>query len=392
MTRDRDKWALIERFCARDDLSSYDPYDIWKTSLGFEIKRLYNRSRWFAPLAAAAAAADLLNNERRLFYQRQEFPIVRAFAAMALLNLYERRPSNATLDYARRHLEWLAAHSCAGYKGHCWGLAFRHTVSRTLLHDANTPFSVITAYPLEAFVRFHQLTEGSPFQCVVDGIYRFFDQDIQVMYEDDEALATSYGPTRDRIVHNAISYTLYAYSLLLPSVPAARRGHVEAKIKKLYRYLRKAQRPDGSWFYSAGGRSFIDCFHSCILLKNLLKTNRAVPLEGCTDVVYAGYKYLHSRMLDTRHFLFKRFSVTNKPSLVKFDLYDNAEVLNLALLLGDRRVADKLLASVIRHFCSGTDIYSQIDLFGARRSKNTLRWAVMPFLYALSQCVEFSEP
>jgi hypothetical protein len=92
-------------------------------------------------------------------------------------------------------------------------------------------------------------------------------------------------------------------------------------------------------------------------------------------------------MLDTRHFLFKRFSVKNKPSIVKFDLYDNAEMLNLALLLGDRCVADKLIASIDRNFRAGTDIYSQIDLFGVRRSRNTLRWAVMPYLYALSQTV-----
>ncbi len=372
--------ALIERFCAQEDLSTYDPYDMWKTRAGFEIKRLYNRSRWFAPLAVAAAAADLLNNRRRLFYKKQEYAAVRAFAAMALLNLYEKQPDARFLDYARRHLEWLAAHRSAGYKGYGWGLGFRHTVSRALLHDANTPFAVITPYALEAFVRFRRIAGGAQYQHVIDGIRRFFDEDIQVMHEDDETLATSYGPSRDRIVHNAVSYTMYAYALLLPD-------GVEAKIRKLYRYLRNAQRPDGSWFYAAGAGSFIDCFHSCILLKNLVKTNRIVPLAGCMDVVYAGYKYLHSHMLDTRRFLFKRFSVRNKPSLIRYDLYDNAEMLNLALLLGDRHVADKLLASIDRHFRAGQDIYSQIDLFGARRSKNTLRWAVMPYLYALSQMV-----
>ncbi len=387
MQVDRDKWELIEGFCARDDLSTYDPYDVWKTSAGFEIKRLYNRSRWFAPLAAVAAAADLVNNERRLFYKKQEYAIVRAFAAMALMNLYERRPTRPVLDYAKRHLEWLAAHHCTGYKGYGWGLGFRHTVSRTLLHDANTPFAVITPYPLEAFIRFGRIAGGSPFQSVIDGIRRFFDEDIQVMYEDDDVLATSYGPSRDRIVHNAVSYTMYAYSLLLPSVPQPRRACVEAKIGKLYRYLRKAQLPDGSWFYAAGGGSFIDCFHSCILLKNLVKTNRILPLDGCMDVVYAGYKYLHSHMLDARRFLFRRFSVKNKPSIIRYDLYDNAEMLNLALLLDDRRLADKLLASINRHFRAGLDIYSQIGVFGVRRSRNTLRWAVMPFLYALSQTV-----
>ena len=198
-------------------------------------------------------------------------------------------------------------------------------------------------------------------------------------------LATSYGPSRDRIVHNAISYTMYASRCFCRGRRPGERAYVERRSSELYRYLRKAQRPDGSWFYSSGSQSFIDCFHSCILLKNLIKTNNTVALDRCMDIVYAGYKYLHSCMLDTQHFLFKRFSVKNKPSLIQFDLYDNAEMLNLALMLGDRHVADKLLASINRHFRAGPDIYSQIDLFGARRSKNTLRWAVMPFLYALSQ-------
>ena len=38
----------------------------------------------------------LLNNENICFAGGQEFPIVRAFAAMTLLNLYEKRPSDST--------------------------------------------------------------------------------------------------------------------------------------------------------------------------------------------------------------------------------------------------------------------------------------------------------
>jgi hypothetical protein len=73
---------------------------------------------------------------------------------------------------------------------------------------------------------------------------------------------------------------------------------------------------------------------------------------------------------------------------VRFDLYDNAEMLNLAMLLGDSRLAQSLLASVLQHFCRALDVYSQIDFIGRRRNKNTLRWAVMPFLYAVSEIVQ----
>src|SRR5579862_3857956 len=36
---------LIERFCLQDDLSTYDPYDIWKTPAGLKVKKLYNAHR-----------------------------------------------------------------------------------------------------------------------------------------------------------------------------------------------------------------------------------------------------------------------------------------------------------------------------------------------------------
>ncbi len=82
--------------------------------------------------------------------------------------------------------------------------------------------------------------------------------------------------------------------------------------------------------------------------------------------------------------LFKRFSKSNKPSIVKFDLYDNAEMLNLAILMGDGSMVGELRKAIEKNFCVGEDIYSQIDIMGKKRNKNMLRWAVMPYLYALS--------
>jgi hypothetical protein len=75
----------------------------------------------------------------------------------------------------------------------------------------------------------------------------------------------------------------------------------------------------------------------------------------------------------------------NKPSLVRFDLYDNAEMLNLAIMFSDYHLADQLANAIDRYFCNGHDVYSEIDFLGIRRNKNTLRWAVLPYVYALSQ-------
>jgi hypothetical protein len=385
--------ALIEHFCAQDDLASYDPYDIWKTSVGFRVKKLYYRHPRLGLLPAAVLSLfdDLVNGELRLFYTRDEYPIVRALAALCLFNLYRRDRDTRYLEIAKRHLQWLLANSCEGYKGYCWGLGFENAVNRNLVYGSRSPFSTITPYALEAFVHYSQLTGDTEFHPAIERIFEFFDKDIQVMEEDDQAVATSYGPFRDRTVINAVSYTMYSYCLCLAYAPKSQRQRMEAKVRKLYTYIRRNQRMDGSWFYSPHGNSFIDCFHSSIVLKNVIKSDRIVELDDTAAVVTAGYEYLKKAFFDDRYFLFKRFSVANKPGLVRFDLYDNAEVLNLAMLVGDVGLVERLLPSVIRHFCKGLDVYSQIDLIGARRNRNTLRWAVMPFLYAVSGMVAAGE-
>jgi hypothetical protein len=374
--------GLIEHFCFQDDLSTYDPYDIWKTSAGFRVKQWYNAHprSGVAPAAVFTLFDTLVNNRSRAFYDRMDYAVVRATAALCLLNLFEVQPNERHITYARLHLDWLLLNSCKGYKGLGWGLGFPHAVSREIVYSSNTPFTTITPYALEALIKYSRVTGETRYDEAILRVKRFFNQDVVVMEDDGTAMVTSYGPQHDRKVINAVSYTMYAHSLLEGSKGLKRIG-------KLYEYIRRHQNEDGSWLYSPDGSSFIDCFHSCIVLKNLIKTSQLVPLDGVTSVVRSGYEYVRRTLFDAEHSLFRRFSVTNKYGIVRFDLYDNAEALNLALLMDDQEHAKELLASIDRHFRNGMDIYSQIDLFGFRRNKNTLRWAVMPFLYAASQMV-----
>jgi hypothetical protein len=378
--------VLIEHFCNQDDLSSYDPYDIWHTAPGFYLKKLYYRRPYWGlfPAVVFAGFDNLLNHKFRWFYTRNEYPIVRALAALCLLNLHRNDGDPRRLEGAHQHLRWLLAHSCRGYSGFCWGLGVPNAV-KEVVYAESTPLSTITPYALEAFINFADASGDTRCDSVIESIFQFFDRDIQVMDANDEGMATSYGPFRDRIVINAVSYTMYSCALALAYVPQQDKSRIQTKIRRLYAYICRHQQGDGSWFYSPQAGSFIDCFHSCIVLKNLVKTGRIVGLDHSSAVVAAGYDYLKRSLLDERHLLFKRFSVRNKPGLVRFDLYDNAEALNLALLLGDLGFAESLLASILEHFCKGLDIYSQIDFIGGQRNKNTLRWAVMPLLYTISQ-------
>lgn len=380
---------LIERFCIGDDLSTHDPYDVWKTGLGFQVKQLYNRRPWagLGPAAMLTVFDAFVNNGMRIGYRRQEYPIVRATAALCLLNRYVKGGQQRHLLAAGRHLDWLVENSCRGYTGHCWGLGFPYGAGPAIVYGVNTPLSTMTPYVLEALVRYAVVTGEERFPYAIESIFRFIDRDIQVMAEDHESMATSYGPFLDRIVINAISYTMYSLALARPYVIGQPKQRVEEKIGKLYRYIQRTQRPDGSWLYSPQGRSFIDCFHSCFVLKNVFKTNQLTPLPESENLIATGYAYIKRAFFDEKRCLFRRFSLTNKPGIVRFDLYDNAEMLNLAVLLGDRDLAVRLLDSIRTEFCRGMDVYSQIVVSGTLRNRNTLRWAVLPFLHAASQII-----
>jgi hypothetical protein len=282
------------------------------------------------------------------------------------------------------HVEWLARNHSSNCSGYGWGLGFEHAATAKVIYDKNTPFSTITPYPLEAFVSYRDVTEDTQFDHVIRGVYDFLEHDIKIMIENERHLVTSYGTTRDRVVINAVSYTLYSYALLRDFVDNGNRRNVNDKIVRLYQFVKDQQRGDGSWLYSPENKSFIDCFHSCIVLKNIVKADRLVELEGAKQLVDRGYKYLKANFADKQSGLFRRFSLQNKPSLVKFDLYDNAEMLNLGILMRDWGLVERLSRAIAQTFRRGMDVYSQVDIFGRRYNKNMLRWAVMPYLYALS--------
>ena len=386
MSISADRLAQIKSTCMRQDLSTYDPYDIWMTSLGWRLKDLFNRRRKLALLPAAAVTLldTYLNDRLRLFCKRREYPIVRAWAALILLNLYRQQPSPEMLEGVRNHLLWLRDHSCHGYHGPCWGLGFHYAVMPDYHYDSNMPLTTMSQYPLEAFVSYADISGDLQFDTTIRGVFEFLEHDVQVMEETDEYMATSYAAFRDRKVINAVSYVMFSYALLLPYLNEDRRSEVTEKIQKLFNYIAHHQNPDGSWLYSPEGRSFIDCYHSCIVLKNLVKTNGIVSLPECERLVDRGYAYLKENFQSPSNGLFKRFALANKPSLVRYDLYDNAEMLSLAARMGDTQLAGELSRSIERHFIRGDEIFSHIDSLGVRHGPGRLRWAIFPYYHALT--------
>jgi len=155
---------------------------------------------------------------------------------------------------------------------------------------------------------------------------------------------------------------------------------------KLFHFIKQHQNTDGSWYYEPNTSSpFIDCFHSCFVLKNLFIAKQYHSFTDIDNVITKGYEYITSNFKDPSSGLYKRFTLSNKPSLITDDLYDNAEMIGLSTSINEIKEATSLVIAVKQHFHRNRDIYSQCDRFGILRNKNTLRWALMPYLYSLAQ-------
>jgi len=380
----------IERYLLKDNLATYDPYDIWITYIGKKTKQLYYKNRYLGLLPAGVLTIyDLyVNNGLRLGYQKQEYPIVRGQASLALLNLYKQNGDKTYLQYAKKHIDWLLSNSSKGYSGYCWGINFDWVYSANDTYDKNTPFSTHTPYPLEAMVEYYHITKDKIVEEAIKSVFLFLEKDIKVMLEGRNRLILSYGVEQDRIVTNANAYIMYSYALLIEFLPQ-KEEYIKSKIYKIYNFLVSIQREDGSWLYSPYEQhTFIDCFHSAFVIKNIIKTNQIIELNGVNSVVQSGYRYILDNFLDKKRFIFKRFSKSNKFSITKFDLYDNAEILNLAIMLKDSDTIDRLSKSIKDNFIKNGNIASMIDIFGTQKNFNHLRWAVVPYLHALSNIKE----
>jgi hypothetical protein len=377
------------KVCYSNDLSTSDPYDIWKTDIGVNVKNLFNKNRvlGFIPATILTVWDHFVNNNARLFYKKQEFPIVRALAAMCLLNLYKAENKSEYLTTARTHLNWLIKNSSIGYSGFCWG-ANMIWASKNGIYEKATPFITHTPYALEAFIEYEKITGSKEFHYVITSVYDFIINDLYKFIDTENMLCLSYAPINEpRRVINANSYALYSLSLL-HSFFEDKSSLIQEDILRIYNFIVSNQNENGSWWYYADNKkgNFIDCFHSCFVLKNLIKASVTVSLpDSYESTIEKGYNYILDNFYDESHGLFKRFSKTDKPNLVKFDLYDNAEMLNLAYLKNDLKLYASLKNNIEKNFIKGGEVYSIIDLFNTKRNKNMLRWSIMPYLYSLSE-------
>ena len=364
---------------------SFDPYDLWRTSLGVRSRRKFYKGKLLGKLGAASlAVADWLApqlSRSLLGAQKRPYPILSA------LNILRLACEGVKID-CRAALEDLRAQQ-SKTKFVAWGLGFPW-MSKNGLYGPETPFVTHTPYVMEAL-----LVLAKNEMCRAQAMAMFhgtwdFLQSLKVMYEGEDALALSYAPVDElRIVVNANSYAAFAYALHAMHGRENIREEARKKATRLVRWVVRQQGKEGEWFYYADREpgNFIDCFHSCFVVKNLIKTRNLLPetrkiVDGAIE---RGWHYIRTRFYDPRKGFVRRFTVRAHRDPFRWDLYDQAEFLGLLVDFGELKWAKEFAERVEKRFRKGDDWYCRIDIFGRRWGKNFLRWGIAPFWYHLAR-------
>lgn len=368
--------------CNLDGSASYDPYDLWATASGLNIrKRFYEGGLTGKAGAALFSLMDWVMpslSRTIVGVSPRLHPIT--IAHLLLISRYTGfELQNSSIDILKR----LASKRKSSNTEWSWGLGFPW-MSKNGLYDKDMPFVTHTPYVMEAllFLSAKKVFERDAME-MFNGTWSFLES-LQVKESGVGTLALSYAPVSEpRIVINANAYASFAYALHSKYGRKDIREVAKAKAIKIANWVLSQQDERGAWFYYADKDpgNFIDCFHSCFVLKNLIKASELIVDIPSQIAVEKGFYFLKEGFYDSASGVCKRFYIRDIKDPYKWDLYDQAEFLGMLIDLGKIEEARSFHDSVKRIFNSGDDWWCKIDLLGRRWGKNLLRWGIAPFWY-----------
>lgn len=310
---------------------SFDPHDLWATTVGSRAKTLYYRHRLVGTLAAApfVAVDTFAPRVRALVATPRRYPIADAHYAIAFARLAGLESDARHAGRAHAFLDALERGRSSLYDDPAWGYPFDWP-SRYGTFRAGWPLVTSTPYGYEAFAAGHAALGDERLLEVAEGAARFVAEKIPVTDVAPGVEASAYSPFDRRQVVNASAYR--GFLLVSAGARFARSDWLAAGERNIAFVLR-CQRRDGSWPYSVDGAdNFVDNFHTCLVLKNLAKARAAAPSDAVAAALEAGYEYYRAHLLDEQG-LPRPFARNPRLTLYRRDLYDYAEGINLAVLL-----------------------------------------------------------
>ncbi len=368
---------------------SYDQYDFWNTKYGIWSKKLYYRNNKLGALFVAPIFVTelLLPSARKLFVSKKRFPIADAHFIMGHLNLYQITKDENHLVEAENIASELLNNSIPGFSGNCWGYPFDWMTTRGLW-KSGTPLMTTTVYCFEAFLHLYDVTKKSNYLDTAYSILQFTLHDIKDYKIDDNTSVCNYSPFDSSQIVNSNAYRSFVL------VEGYRRYQDEEALTKArlnINFILKSQREDGSWLYAVNDErdNFVDNFHTCFVLKNLLKINAILKEEQISKAIQKGFEFYKKHLLN-KDYSPKAFSKLSRFNIVKKELYDYAEGISLCLQMRRfdneaDKIAEKLLAEVIKKYQKKDgSFYTRINILNIPNKISYLRWSQSQLFYSLT--------
>jgi hypothetical protein len=316
--------------------TSYDFQTFYASDLTRNAKALYYRR----PLLGTMAVAPIIFCEafmpaaRRFFWKRQRFPIADAHFSMGFAFLSRALGREEYYDRAVHFLEVLKSTRCPGYKNYCWGYPFNWETIRGTIREG-TPLITTVPYVYEAFREVWLLDKNDEWLEIMKSIAKHGLEDYRDFETSASASTCSYTPDPKQSV-GVVNANAYRAFLLIRAAEDFSDERFRRAAQRNLNFVMECQNADGSWYYANDGkRTFTDHFHTCFILKALVKIEEMTAWPACTRAIEKGISYYVKNLFDSNG-LPKPFSRRPRLTVYRRELYDYAECVNLAVLLRGR--------------------------------------------------------
>lgn len=348
--------------------TSWDHQSFFAGTVGQKAKALYYKNKLLGTAAVAPMifCEAFLPDARRLFHHPIRLPIADAHYAMGFAYLYQATKEEKYLDGAIHFLEVLEKTRCSNFKNYAWGYPFDWQTQGGVL-ATDTPLITTVPYCYEAFDAVYRIDDSPKWRQIMLSIAEHALHD----YADEETsrgtASCTYTPQGGKYVINASAYRA---ALLLQAYKTFGNESYREVAWRNIAFVLDSQNDDGSWPYAMdGSRGFIDHFHTCFVLKGLVKAERIIRDKTITSAIERGIDYYTKQLFDEDG-LPKPFSRRPRLTVYRRELYDCAECLNLGVMLRGRfphldRVVNRTLDDILRNWVRPTGSFrSRKLLFG----------------------------
>jgi hypothetical protein len=344
--------GIISRFVSWLDQYgeiSYDFQTFYASPVGQKAKALYYKQPVLGTMAVTPIifCEAFVPSARRLFWKPQRFPIADAHYAMGFAALSQALGEKKYYQRAVHFLEVLEATRCQGQIHYAWGYPFDWVCIEGKI-ETGTPLITTEPYVYEALSQVYEIDKDQKWRQIMRSIAQHASEDYFDAETSPLASRASYTPSPEPSGGGIVNASAYRAFLLTKAALDFSEEKYRRQAERNMHFVLESQNPDGSWFYAMDGkRNFVDHFHTCFVMKALVKIEQLTGDSDCTKAIESGVKYYVENLFDEDG-LPKPFSKAPRLTIYRRELYDYAECINIATLLRGRfPELDKKLSTVL---------------------------------------------